>query len=242
MAKPKQSRNKAGTTQVGNVVTLGGAVVAAAVLASGNNGEPPLMDRIADWKRSIERNMEEFTTLAVDAFKHAMPQSLGGHGNCTPLLTLQNAMPKALRKIHFAAHVAKFSPVKMSNEDKATSNYTKVELRKPDDKLYREWNLEGFMANDFFAEAEAVKPMDLERFDPAAQLLKDMRTLASLIFNDGKKERHLKTGQTEAEAGAKLSTLQKGYNAFVAAKLANPLEPETAKRIKDAIEKTKQAA
>jgi hypothetical protein len=224
-------------TSKGKLSVVTAVATAALATVAGSNGGPTIMEEIAEWKLRADGVIADFKPLAIKAFQHAMPPSMGGHGNCTPLLTLQNAMPKAFRKLAFAAMVAKFSPVKMSNEDKKTGNYTKVELRDPSDKIYRPWNLEGFKEADFFAEDEQVKPFDAERFDIGAQLLKDMRALATQIMGDGKKLKELKTGQTIDDLKVKLKKFHAGYTALVNAKQVTPLEPETTSRIKAALDK-----
>jgi len=94
----------------------------------------------------------ELHALACECIEHAAT-----FRDLRPLLAFQNAMPKSLRKVAFAAWVQAMGPVDWAKRDK-DDNCTGIKLAVQGSKNDKDWNIEGARKVSFFDVQEAVKP------------------------------------------------------------------------------------
>lgn len=230
-SKPKSVKSELGV-KADNVVAIVPAHAEIVANLGGSNGGPTLEERITEWGRAAQSVQDDFHPLAIDVLKRVFETR-----NATIALQLQNAMPKILRKREFAAWLATYSPIKLSQESNETSNFAKCELRDEKDKLYRPFDIEKAEANPFFMKKEEVKALDPSKIDIVKQLITSMTSLAKTILATDEKAKPLADGVTLGEAKGKLSELRKTHTILENGKIANALDGKTADLVKQALAK-----
>lgn len=207
-------------------------VVSITPAKAGGNGGPTLEEEIKEWGRAAQAVQDDFHPLAIKVLERVMETR-----NATIALQLQNAMPKILRKREFAAWLATYSPIKLSQEGKETSDFAKCELRpETGDKLYRPFDIEGAKANPFFMKKEEVKALDPGKMDIAKMILTQITSLANSMLG-GEKAKPLADGTSIGEAKSKLAQLNKSYNMLHNGKMVDAMPGKTQQLVKDALAK-----
>jgi hypothetical protein len=91
------------------------------------------------------------------------------YGDCTGAGRLVDAMPQSNRRTLVINHFTDFSEIKVSKSPK--TGLFQASLRKPDDKNYNKFNVEGAKANNWFEREEAAKLPDVITFDTSREAL-----------------------------------------------------------------------
>lgn len=81
------------------------------------------------------------------------------YGDCSAAARLVDAMPKSARRSAVIDHFGDYSPIRVVKDAK-TGNM-RANLRKPEDKLYRDYNLDGVRANNWFERASLDKEEEI---------------------------------------------------------------------------------
>ena len=231
-SKPKSVKSELGI-KADNVVAIVPAHAEMVAALGGSNGGPTLEERITEWGRAAQSVQDDFHPLALDVLKRVFETR-----NATIALQLQNAMPKILRKREFAAWLATYSPIKLSQEHNETSNFLKCELREEGkDKLYRPFDIEKAEANPFFMKKEEVKALDPSKYDVVKDLVQKMTGLAKTILGTDEKAKPLADGISLGEAKGKLAELRKTHTILHNGKIAEALDGKTSKLVADALAK-----
>jgi len=81
--------------------------------------------------------------------------------DCTGAERLLNAMPQSNRRSLVVAHFEQYSPINVRKDGKAF----KASLRKPDDKKYNPYDIDGAVVNNWWERPEAGKLPDIINLD-----------------------------------------------------------------------------
>lgn len=86
------------------------------------------------------------------------------YGDCTGAARLVAAMPRSNRRQLVIDHFTQYSPISVSREGKTGDNF-KASLRKPENKLFNDFDIDGVKANNWFERPEAERLQDVINFD-----------------------------------------------------------------------------
>lgn len=185
------------------------------------------------WSKAAHKVEADFHLLAITGLVLVMATK-----NATPLKRLQNGMPKSMRKREFAAWLGKYSPVRLYNEDSATSNFNDVELRVVGDKHYHPFNIEGATADPFFNKKEEVKALDPTAFDDAKRWASSISQMFATATKATAKAKPLATGVTLQQLQDQAKATINKWRALVAAKLMPPIPDKVMEQAKAIAEVT----
>lgn len=219
------SKGKKGALALVAAMSAGEPANITEPVLGGSNGGPTLEEEIKEWGRRAQGVQDDFHPLCIRVLERVMETQ-----NATIAKQLQNAMPKILRKREFASWLANVSPIRLYNEDNSTSNFRDCELRKPEDKFYRAFDIEKAKAEPFFEKKEEVKALDPSKMDLARTLMTPIQTLLKAILGE-EGGKTIAPGSSHAETLAKLNEHVGAYKALAHIKKV----PEMGQKVKDRV-------
>lgn len=98
--------------------------------------------------KAVRATGKKFELLVQTGIEQCI-QHAKDYGDCTGAARLVDAMPKSVRRAEVVAHFGEYSPIRIVPD--AKTKLMKASLRKPEDELFRPWNVEGVKQNPWFA-------------------------------------------------------------------------------------------
>lgn len=106
--------------------------------------------------KAVKTSADKYNKLVQEAIVLIIGHSKD-FSDCTGAERLLNAMPRSNRRSLAIAHFEQYSPINVRKDGDAF----KASLRKPDDKRYNNYDLDGVKVNNWFERPEAEKLADV---------------------------------------------------------------------------------
>jgi len=131
-----------------------------------------LIKEINGWGNMVLKlTTDDVHALAMRALAHAFGDGKAnpGCGDLTPLLRLQNVMPKSMRKLEFAKWAQAYAPIDWGKVDPATTSCADIKKAKEGTKHFKVFDYAATDNTRFYEAGEVVKPKGI--IDAVKQLM-----------------------------------------------------------------------